>query len=63
MRSGLPQVLSKLVLNVVACSKDLDNILLTNASYFTYVYPKNSENMMISTQKQIMDISMFCEQN
>lgn len=58
MRSGLPQVLSKLVLNVVACSKDLDNIFLTNASYFTYVYPKNSENM-ISIQKQIMDISMF----
>lgn len=59
MRSGLPQVLSKLVLNVVACSKDLDSIFLTNASYFTYVYPKNSENMMISIQKQIMDISMF----
>lgn len=63
MKSGRPQGLSKLVLNVVACSTDLHNIFLLNASYFKYVYLVNSENKVISIWKQIMDISTSWEQN
>lgn len=46
MRSGLPQDLRKLVLDVVVSSKDLDNIFFLSASYFKYVYSVNSENML-----------------